>query len=79
MYQTDILELLVIFHELGIRDPRLQDAVDILKMKRLENGNWKLENTFNGKTLIPIEKKGEPSKWITLRSMIALKEYGIEP
>ncbi len=78
MYQTDILELLVIFQELGIRDPRLLDAVDILKKKRLDNGTWKLENTFNGRTLVPIEKKGEPSKWITLRSMIALKEYGIE-
>ena len=31
MYQTDILELLVIFQELGIRDPRLLDAVDILE------------------------------------------------
>jgi hypothetical protein len=79
MYQTDILELLVIFHELGIRDARLQDAVDILKKKRLDNGTWKLESTFNGKTLIPIEKKGEPSKWITLRSLLVLKEYGIEP
>lgn len=60
MYQTDILELLVIFHELGNRDSRLQDAVDILKKKRLDNGTWKLENTFNGRTLISIEKKGEP-------------------
>jgi hypothetical protein len=73
MYQTDILELLVIFHELGIRDSRLQDAVDILKKKRLDNGTWKLENTFNGRTLISIEKKGEPSKWVTLRYLIALK------
>jgi len=73
MYQTDILELLGIFHELGIRDSRLQDAVDILKKKRLDNGTWKLENTFNGRTLIPIEKKGEPSKWITLKALIALK------
>ena len=74
MYQTDILELLVIFRELGIRDPRLQDAADILKKKRLDNGTWKLENTFNGRTVVSIEKKGAPSKWITLKALIALKE-----
>jgi len=79
MYQTDILELLLLFHELGIRDPRLQDAIEILKKKRLKDGTWKLENTFNGRTPVSIEKKGESSKWITLRALIALKEYGVTP
>ena len=75
MYQTDILELLGIFTDLGIKDKRLCSAVDILKSKRGEDGRWKLESTSNGKMLFTIEKKGEPSKWITLRALKVLKEW----
>lgn len=74
MYQTDILELLLIFKRLNIQDPRLQEALDILKSKRLENGAWKLENSFNGKMPVAVEQKGKPSKWITLRALEVLKE-----
>jgi len=30
MYQTDLVELLEIFAELGIKDPRLEDAIRIV-------------------------------------------------
>lgn len=72
MYQTDILELLNIFTDLGIRDDRLRDAVDIVKAKEMKDGKWKLESSFNGKMLLDIEKKGEPSKWITLKALNVL-------
>ena len=75
MYQTDILELLGIMTELGIRDPRLADAIAILVGKRGSDGKWKMENSNNGKTHIDIEKKGAPSKWITLKALNVLKEY----
>jgi len=75
MYQTDILELLGIFADLGIKDKRLKDAVDILKSKQGADGRWKLESTNNGKMLAVIEKKGEPSKWITLKALKVLKEW----
>lgn len=75
MYQTDILELLGIFTELGIKDKRLCSAVDILKSKQGEGGRWKLESTSNGKMLVKIEKKGESSKWITLRALNVLKDW----
>lgn len=74
MYQTDILELLLIFKRLNFQDQRLQEALDILKSKRLEEGSWKLENSFNGKMLVNVEQKGKPSKWITLRALEVLKE-----
>lgn len=76
MYQTDILELLGIFADLGIKDKRLMPAVDILRGKQGEDGKWKLESTSNGKTIAAIEKKGEPSKWITLRALRVLKKIG---
>lgn len=76
MYQTDMLEILGIFAGLGIKDPRLQDAIDIIKSKRMKDGKWKLESSNNGKMIVDIEKKGAPSKWITLKSLKVLKEYG---
>lgn len=68
MYQTDILELLSIFDDLGIKDPRLADAYEILKNKQGADGKWILESSNNGKMLVTIEKKSSPSKWITLRA-----------
>lgn len=75
MYQTDILELLGIYADLGIKDERLAEAVDILRNKQGKDGKWKLESTNNGKMLVTIEKKGEPSKWITLKALKVLKEW----
>ena len=68
MYQTDILELLSIFNDLGIKDPRLTDAAEIIKNKQGSDGKWILESSNNGKMLVTIEKKGSPSKWITLQA-----------
>jgi hypothetical protein len=76
MYQTDVLELLELFANLGIRDRRLDDAIALTTSKRMSDGKWKLENSNNGKTLINIEKKGQASKWITLRALKILKFYG---
>ena len=76
MYQTDLLELLTVFSDLGIKDPRLEDALLILLRKRGADGKWLLEFSFNGKMNVQIEKKGRPSKWITLRAMKVLKFYG---
>ena len=75
MYQTDILEIMNIFADLKIIDPRLDEAVKIVKSKKTEDDKWKLENSYNGKMIVDIEKKGQPSKWITLRALKVLKEY----
>ncbi|HCP15231.1 MAG TPA: nitrogen fixation protein NifH [Peptococcaceae bacterium] len=79
MYQTDILELLGIFKDLKISDPRLEDAIEIIKSKQLKDGKWLLESSSNGKMLVRIEKKGAPSKWITLRTLKVLTEIQTAP
>jgi len=76
MYNTDVLELLGIFTSLGIKDPRLNEAVDAVRKKMCADGTWKLENSFNGKMPVDIEEKGAPSKWVTLKALCALKAYG---
>ena len=75
MYQTDILEILDILTKIGIKDERMQDAVDIVVSKQDDQGRWTLENTFNGRFITNIETKGKPSKWITLNAIRVLKKY----
>lgn len=74
MYQTDILEILTILVDLGVKDERMDEAMRVLEAKRLLDGRWKLENTYNGKVIVDIEKKGEPSKWITLKALRVLNK-----
>jgi hypothetical protein len=75
MYQDDILEILEILTKLGIKDERMQDAVDIVVSKQDSQGRWILEDTFNGRFITNIESKGKPSKWITLNALKMLKKY----
>jgi hypothetical protein len=75
MYQNDVLEILGILASLGCRDPRMQEAVDLILSKQDENGMWKLENTFNGRFQTSIEHKGNSSKWVTLNALKALKNF----
>jgi hypothetical protein len=75
MYQTDVLEILEILTKLGVKDERMQDAVDLVLSKQDEQGRWKLENTFNGRFQTNIEDKGNISKWITLNAVKVLKRF----
>jgi hypothetical protein len=78
MYQTDILELLLIMADLGIQDKSLYDALDILRGKMTPDGRWIMETSNNGKMNADIEKKGSPSKWITMRALRVLEYYGVQ-
>jgi hypothetical protein len=75
MYQTDALEILGILTQLGHKDKRIQEAIDVVVSKQDNQGRWILENTFNGRYQVNIEKKGEPSKWITLNALRTLQRF----
>jgi len=75
MYQTDALEILGILTTLGYKDHRMQDAIDLVVSKQDSQGRWVLENSYNGRYQVNIERKGEPSKWITLNALRVLKKY----
>ncbi|HTX43315.1 MAG TPA: nitrogen fixation protein NifH [Methanocella sp.] len=75
MYQTDVLEILGILTRLGYRDERMREAIDLVISKQDGGGRWKLEDTFNGRSLVDIEEKGKPSKWVTLKALGVLKRY----
>lgn len=75
MYQTDILEILSVLTKLGYRDDRMQEAVDLVISKQDDKGRWKLADNFNDRFQVNIEQKGEPSKWVTLNALSALKKF----
>jgi hypothetical protein len=75
MWNIDALEVLGLLSKLGFKDARMQDALEIMISKQNNQGKWILENTFNGRVQAAIERKGSPSKWITLNALRVLKDY----
>jgi hypothetical protein len=73
MYQTDALEILGILTKLGYNDKRMQEAIDLLVSKQDRQGRWKLENTYNGRFQVNVERKDKQSKWITFKALETLK------
>jgi hypothetical protein len=77
-YVTDVLQNLEVLTALGMgRDPRLAAAVDLLLSKQDADGRWKMEYSYNGKTWVDVERKGAPSKWVTLRALRVLKRVSL--
>ena len=54
-------------------DPRLTATYRWLLAKQGAQGRWKLESSLNGKLWVDIERKGKPSKWVTLRALRVIK------
>jgi hypothetical protein len=75
MWNIDALEVLGLLTKLCYKDERMQEAMDIMISKQNSDGRWTLENTFNGRFLTSIERKGKESKWITLNALKVLKSY----
>lgn len=77
-YITDLLQILEALAGLGIRnDPRLTNSIDLVLSKRDVDLHWPMEYTYNGKTWVKIEEKGQPSKWVTLRALRMLKNISM--
>ena len=76
-YQSDILQALDALTSLGYaRDARLQPALDFVLQKRRADGTWRLDETPSV-MWVPLEARGQPSKWITLMALRVLKRAGV--
>lgn len=75
MYQTDVLEILWLLTRLGCRDPRMDEAVNLVSATRDKDGRWNLDDTFNDRFSVPIETRGQPSRWVTLRALEVLARH----
>lgn len=55
------------------RDPRLQDAIDLLHQRQRKDGLWPVQHKHPGRVYFDMEKTGEPSRWNTLRALRVLR------
>jgi len=70
----DILRGLSVVTKLGYAtDPRIDDALGVIMSKRLSTGEWPVERDYAGSMYGIIERKGKPSKWITLEVLRVIK------
>jgi hypothetical protein len=54
-------------------DERMCEALDLVASRADAQGRWTLQQTFNDRFVVPIESKGEPSRWVTLRALEVLQ------
>jgi hypothetical protein len=73
-YVTDLLQNVEALAGLGFgKDKRLKNALDCIRTKRGPAGTWTLEYDYAGKTWVDLGKKKQPSPWVTIRALRALK------
>src|SRR4051794_15262459 len=73
-WHYDVLRALDYFRAAGgAPDPRLAEALEVLRSKQQPDGTWLLENTHRGAVHFPLEDgDGRPSRWNTLRALRVL-------
>lgn len=73
-YVTDLLQIVEALAALGYgADPRLKNALALIRGKQDAQGRWPLEYDYTGKTWINFGRKRQPNKWVTLRALRVLK------
>ncbi len=77
-WHYDVLRALDHFRRAGAApDPRIAEAMQLVRDKRRPDGRWLLENTHPGETQFEFEGgDGRPSRWNTLRALRVLDWYG---
>lgn len=72
-WHYDVLRGLDYFRAAGVRDPRMSDAIALVRSKQQRDGTWLLENTKAGAVPFELEAgDGQPSRWNTLRALRVL-------
>ena len=76
-WHYDVLRALEYFRAGGDPpDPRMDEAIDLLRTKQQSDGSWLLENTHPGAVHFALDDgDGRPSRWNTLRALRVLDWY----
>ncbi len=78
-WHYDILRALDYFQAVDApRDPRLAEAIDIVRASRRTDGRWSLQHSYKGRTYFALERVGGPSRWNTLRALRVLRWWDRE-
>jgi hypothetical protein len=77
-WHYDVLRALDYFRRAGAQpDPRMADAVDLVRSKRQPDGRWRLDRVHPGRIHFALDADvGQPSRWNTLRALRVLDWYG---
>jgi hypothetical protein len=74
-YVTDLLQVVEGLVALGYgSDPRLANAIELIRKKQDDQGRWLLEYDYTGKTWVNFGMKKQANKWVTLRALRVLKK-----
>lgn len=76
-WHYDVLRGLEYFRSTGDPpDPRVSQAIELVRSKQQADGTWLLENTHPGAVHFTLEDgDGSPSRWNTLRALRVLRWY----
>jgi len=76
-WHYDVLRGLEYFRAAGDPpDPRVDEAIQLLRSKQMPDGTWLLENTHRGAVHFALEDgDGAPSRWNMLRALRVLRWY----
>jgi hypothetical protein len=76
-WHYDVLRALEYFRDAGDPpDPRVAEAIGVLRSRQQADGTWLLENTHPGSVHFALEDgDGRPSRWNTLRALRVLRWY----
>jgi len=76
-WHYDVLRALEYFRSAGdVPDPRMDEAIELLRSKQQPDGTWLLENTHPGMIHFELEDgDNQPSRWNTLRALRVLRWY----
>ncbi len=56
-------------------DPRMADALTVLRSRRRPDGRWAANRGYAGHTHVPEPRAGTPNRWITLTALRVLAVY----
>ena len=75
-WHFDILRGLDAIADAGVpHDPRMDDALSVLKERRRKDGRWAANRSYAGATHVPPDRAGAPNRWITLMATRVLGAY----
>jgi len=77
LWNYDIVRGLLALRNAGIDDdPRMKDALTVLKSKKTRSGRWIREKNWMGNSYSTFGRRGREDKWITLNALRALNRTG---
>jgi len=84
-WHYDVLRALDYFRAAGLLtgaapDPRLAEAIEHIRSRRLDDGRWALDRAWAGRTWFDLDEgPGLPSRWVTLRASRVLRWWDEAP